>query len=130
MADLFILAKGATWTDRYQVTSLAASAVAAGDSVDIALFFGALDAWVKDEWSRLDPEPPLEARAIEEATFPPLADLLDDARSTGRLRLFACSASGRLLKLDSAQVQGRVDAIMGWQSFAKMVVESGKTVTF
>ena len=40
--DLFILAQDDAWENRFQVTSLAASAVAAGKRVDLALFFAAL----------------------------------------------------------------------------------------
>ena len=44
MPDLFILAHGSTWDLRFQSSSLAASTVATGETVEIALFFGALDA--------------------------------------------------------------------------------------
>jgi peroxiredoxin family protein len=51
MADLLILAHGGTWDMRFQTTSLAASVAAVGERVDVALFFGALDAWARG-WSR------------------------------------------------------------------------------
>jgi peroxiredoxin family protein len=129
MADLLILAHGGSWEMRFQVTSLAASAAAAGDRVDVALFFAALDAWVGGRWDDLDPGPPLDPARLESLDLPPLSSLLATGREEGRIRLFACSASTRLLGLDAARVQAAVDAQLGWQSFAKMIRESGRVVT-
>ena len=62
--------------------------------------------------------------------FPPLATLLETARATGRLRLYGCSASARLLDLDLDRVQDRIDAILGWQSFASRIAKADRVVTF
>ncbi len=129
MADLLILAHGGSWEMRFQVSSLAASAAAAGDRVEVALFFAALDAWVGGRWDDLNPAPPLTAERLEASGLPPLTELLADGRQEGRIRLFACSASTRLLGLDAAQVQAAVDAQLGWQSFARMIREAGRVVT-
>jgi predicted peroxiredoxin len=129
VADLLILAQGGTWQDRFQISSLAASAAAVGEQVEVALFFAALDAWAHDGWDRLDPQPPLTAERIDALHMPPLSSLLADGRAAGRIRLFACSASTRLLGLEPAAVQARVDAIVGWQSFARMSAEAGRVVT-
>ncbi len=129
MADLLILAHADRWDGRFQVTSLAASAAAVGEKVDIALFFAALDSWARGEWDRLDPAPPLRAEAIETAQMPPLSSMLSAGREAGLIRLYACSASARLLGLDLASVQAKVDAILGWQTFSQMIAEAGKTVT-
>ena len=130
MADLLILAHGGTWEMRFQITSLAASAVAGGDRVDVALFFGALDAWVAGRWDAIDPAPPLEAERIAALGLPPLSEMLAPGREEGLLRIYACSASSRFLDLDGAQVQASVDAVLGWQSFARMMREAGRVVTF
>src|SRR3954449_9723019 len=61
MADLLILAHGGSWDMRFQISALAASTATAGERVDVALFFGALDAWVRGRWDELDPQPPLSA---------------------------------------------------------------------
>src|SRR6476619_4580540 len=50
MSDLLILAHGGTWEMSFQVSSLAASVAAAGERVDVALFFAALDAWARGRW--------------------------------------------------------------------------------
>jgi peroxiredoxin family protein len=139
MSDLLILAHGGSWEWRFQVSSLAASAVAGGKTVDLALFFAALDAWVKGRWDALDPAPPLDAERLEAIDAPSLYRMIAAAREvgvpgtaepTGRLRLFACSASMRFLGLDTAAVQQKVDVIAGWQSFSKMALEAGTVVTF
>lgn len=129
MAELLILAHGSTWEMRFQVTSLAASEAAAGAKVEIALFFGALDRWMNG-WDEVDPAPPLSAARVEAANFPALSEMLAPGRAEGLIRLYACSTSSRLLGLDTAAVQQRVDAILGWQSFSRMIREAGRVVTF
>jgi len=130
MADLLILAHGGSWEMRFQISSLAASAAAGGDRVDVALFFAALDAWVRGRWDEIDPAPPLSARRIESLGLPPITGMLAAGREEGLIRLYACSASTRFLGLDTARVQASVDALLGWQSFARMIRESGRVVTF
>lgn len=127
---LLIFLQGDSWDRRYQASALAASAVAAGDEVELVLLTGALAAWVEGAWNRLDPEPPLTAERIEAVAFPPLETLLAPARETGRLRLYGCSASARLLDLDLDRVQDRVDAVLGWQSFASRIEKADRVVTF
>lgn len=127
---LLIFAHGGSWDRRYQVSALAASAAASGDRVDLALFFGALDAWARGEWDRLDPEPPVDPERLEGLDFPALTSLLEPARASGRLRVYACSASTRVLGLDPSVVQSGVDALCGWQTFAKLIAEADRVVTF
>ncbi len=130
MADLLILAHGGSWDLRFQVTSLAASAAAAGEEVEIALFFGALDAWARGRWDLLDPAPPVTAERLEALGLPPLSQILATGRQAGTLRAYACSASLRFLGLDTASVQASVDAILGWPSLHKRIREAARTVTF
>lgn len=130
MSRILVLAHGASWDLRYQVSACAASATAVGDRVDLALFFGALDAWARGRWDELDPAPPLSRERLEQVDFPPLSSLVDRARATGLLTLYACSASTKMLGLSLADVQRRVDAIVGWQSFAQRLAEADRTVTF
>lgn len=129
MADLLILAHGGTWDMRFQITSLAASAAAAGDRVDVGLFFGALEAWARGRWDELDPRPPLTAERLESLGMPPLSEMLADGRQEGRIRVYACSATVRLLGLDTAGVQASVDALLGWQSFSRMIKDAHRVVT-
>jgi peroxiredoxin family protein len=129
MASLLILAHGATWEMRFQVTSLAASAAAGGENVEVALFFAALDAWVGGRWDALDPAPPLSAARVAAAHLPPLTEMLAPGRAEGLIHLYACSASSRLLGLEAAAVQLAVDAVLGWQSFSRMIREADRVVT-
>lgn len=115
---------------RFQTSSLAASASAGGERVDVALFFGALEAWVRGRWDELDPRPPLSADRLERLDMPPLTQMLEAGREEGLIRIYACSASAHLLGLDLAQVQAQVDALLGWQSFSRMIRETGRVVTF
>ena len=128
--DLMILAHGGTWDMRFQISSLAASAAAAGERVEIALFFAALDAWVGGRWDALDPSPPLTAERLAALAMPPLSSLLEAGRTAGLLRLYACSASTRLLGLDMARTSAAVDAVLGWQTFARMTSAAGRVVSF
>ena len=129
MADLLILAHGGSWEMRFQVSSLAASVAAAGERVDIALFFAALDSWVTGRWDDLDPQPPLTAERLESFDLPPLSEMLAQGRADSLIRFYACSASTRLLRLDTAKVQASVDVLLGWQSFSRMIREAGRVVT-
>jgi peroxiredoxin family protein len=127
--NLLILAHGGTWDRRFQISSLAASEAAAGRGVDIALFFAALRSWVTGGWDALDPDPPLERARLLELGMPPLGSLLEAGRAQGTIHLYACSASMRLHGLDPASTQARVDAILGWQSFARMIENARSVVT-
>jgi peroxiredoxin family protein len=129
MPPLLILAHGGSWNMRFQISSLAASAAAAGERVDIALFFGALDAWARGKWDELDPQPPVSAERLESLGMPPLSEMLTVGREEGLIRVYACSASARMLGLDTAQVQASVDALLGWQSFSRMIQETDRVVT-
>lgn len=129
MAGLLILAHGGSWEMRFQVSSLAASVAAAGERVDVALFFAALDSWVTGRWDDLDPQPPLTAERLESFDMPPLTEMLAQGRADGLIRFYACSASTRLLGLDAARVQSSVDVLLGWQSFSRMIREAGRVVT-
>ena len=129
MSDLLILAHASSWEMRFQITSLAASAAAAGERVDLALFFGALDAWVSGRWDDVDPAPPVTASRIAASGLPPLSHMLTSGRGEGRIRVYACSTSMRLLGIDPAALQAAVDAVLGWQSFSRMIQESSRVVT-
>jgi peroxiredoxin family protein len=130
MSDLMILAHGGTWEMRFQASSLAASAAAAGERVEIALFFAALDSWVAGRWDALDPAPPVSVERLEFLGLPPLSTLLAAGRESGLIRVYACSASSRVLGLDMARVQESVDAVLGWQTLSRMTAAAGRVISF
>jgi predicted peroxiredoxin len=127
--SLLLFAQGATWEARFQVSSCAAAAAAAGQRVDLAFFFAALGAWVGDRW---DDHQPAEIVAADRLTelAPPLTALLADGREAGTIRLYACSASMRYLDLDPAAVQAKVDAIVGWSTFHRLMRGAEQVVGF
>ncbi len=127
--DLMILAHGGTWEMRFQVSSLAASAAAAGEQVAIALYFAALDSWVGGRWDALDPAPPVSAQRLQALAMPPLSGMLEPGRAAGLIRIYACSASTRVLGLDMERTQAAVDAVVGWQTFSRMTAAAGRVVT-
>ena len=127
--NLLILAHGGSWDRRFQISSLAASVAAAGHTVDVALFFAALRSWVAGDWDALDPEPPLDRARLGALGMPPLSAMLESGRAQGLVRVYACSASLRLYALDAAATQASVDAILGWQSFARMIENARSVVT-
>jgi predicted peroxiredoxin len=126
---LLVLAHGDAWEARFQVTSLAASAAAAGQRVDVALFFAALGAWVEERWDAAEPAGAVSAQRLAELDLPPLTAILAPGRADGRIRLLACSASGRILGLATADVQAKVDVIAGWPTFQRLVRAAGSVVT-
>ena len=128
-AALLVLAHGGGWESRFQVTSLAASAAAAGQRVDVAFFFAALDAWVGERWDAPEPAATVSPERLAGLDLPPLTSMLAPGRADGRLRLLACSASARILGLPAADVQAKVDAIVGWPTFQRLVRTAGSVVT-
>ncbi|HEX6201425.1 MAG TPA: DsrE family protein [Thermoanaerobaculia bacterium] len=128
-APLLVLAHDDAWRARFQVSSLAASAVAAGQEVAVAFFFDALAAWVTGRWDFHEPAPPVTLDRLEALDLPPLSSLLAAGRDSGRLRLYACSASVRILGLDSSRVAERVDAIVGWPTFHRLIRQAERVVT-
>ena len=66
---------------------------------------------------------------LEGLGLPPLSEILRPGREAGLVRVYACSASTRFLDLDPARVQASVDAVLGWQTFARMIAEAGSVVT-
>jgi predicted peroxiredoxin len=126
---LLVLAHGDAWEARFQVTSLAASAAAAGQRVDVALFFAALGAWVGERWDAAEPAGAVPAERLAELDLPPLTAMLAPGRADGRIRLLACSASARILGLATADVQAKVDVIAGWPTFQRLVRAAGSVVT-
>ena len=128
-APLLILAQDDAWRARFQVSSLAASAVAAGQEVAIALFFDALAAWAAGRWDLPEPRPPVPLDRLEALDLPPLSSLLAAGRDKGLLRLYACSASVRILGLDAAHLQDEVDAIVGWPTFHRLIRQAERVVT-
>jgi peroxiredoxin family protein len=126
---LLVLAHDDAWRSRFQVSSLAASAAATGQPVGVAFFFAALAAWVGGRWDLPEPGLPVPRDRLEALDLPPLSSLLAPGRDRGLVRLYACSASVRILGLEPGEVQERVDAIAGWPTFHRLIRQAERVVT-
>lgn len=106
-APLVIFLSSATWEARYQAATLALTAAAMGDPVHLALFFGALRAWVE---GRFDEGAPPEAAA---SGVPPLRESLEEGRRHLQLRVVACDTAVRLAGLGPEVAARALDGIVG-----------------
>jgi peroxiredoxin family protein len=100
----------------HQGLSIAVSAAAAGRETDVFFFWWALDRLVRDDLDAPDFGPGREELAEEfaERGFPTIRQLLEAAKESGKVRLFACSGSLAILGKTAQAVQGKVDDLVGW----------------
>lgn len=93
------------WADRYQATTLAVTAAALGDRVQVALFFEPLRLWAA---GRFDEGAPPEAAAARVVS---LRDTLDEARRELGVEVVACDTAVRLVGLDPTALGGVLDRV-------------------
>ncbi len=93
------------WADRYQATTLAVTAAALGDRVQVALFFDALRLWAAGRFDEGAPPEAATARVVS------LRDTLDEARRELGVEVVACDTAVRLAGLDPAGLDGVLDRI-------------------
>jgi peroxiredoxin family protein len=126
----------------YQAASLALAAASLGWSCHVFLFFRALATYLDGAWDTIavEKEPggadgddigsielarKLE-RGFENAALPSAYAMLQKARSEGEgVKVFACSASVRLLDLDPDAVRQQVDEIVGLPTMLR-IAESAR----
>jgi len=126
----------------YQAASLALAAASLGWSCHIFLFFQALATYVDGGWDAIafeekqaetsgddarskDLARRLE-RGFENAALPSVYEMIERARrEEGGVRIYACSASVRLLELDPGAVRGKVDEIVGLPTMLR-IAESAR----
>ncbi len=100
-----ILLRSVDWEARYQAVTLAVTAAALGDEVHLALFFGALRAWVEDRFDEGSPPEAIVARVGS------LRGMLEEGRRDLGLRVVACDTAVRLAGLDPRRAIGGLDGI-------------------
>ena len=124
---LLLLCHSGSWDRLLQAGSAAATAAGSGWSVDVVFYFDALDKLMHD---RLDDPASTGAEGAWHAALrepsglssPGVpSELFDYARSSGRARFLACSASCSLLALDEGEVLKRVDHIVGWPTVIELM---------
>jgi peroxiredoxin family protein len=102
--------------------TLAATSAAMGDSVHVALFFGALRAWVE---GRFDEGAPAEAAAARVA---PLRETLEEARRDLGVRVVACDTAVRLAGLVPEQAERTIDGIVSLPALWRLA-QAGQALT-
>jgi peroxiredoxin family protein len=106
----------------HQGLSIAAAGGAAGRPVAVYFFWWALERLLRDDLDApaflagAAPDCRTEdvAEAFVEAGFPSLRRLLEAARATGNVRVYACSGSLAILGRHAGAVEGKVDELVGW----------------
>ncbi len=106
-APLVIFLSSGSWEARYQATTLGLTAAAMGDPVHLALFFGALRAWVEGRFD--EGAPPLAVPS----GIPSLRDAIEDGRRHLQLRVVACDTAVRLAGLGPGAAASALDGIVG-----------------
>jgi peroxiredoxin family protein len=119
----------------HQASSILLTASSLGWPSHVFLFYGALASYMKGTWDEInlveaasdDPRdawmPDLE-RGFEQANLPSLYDMIDKAAGEeGGLKVYACSASCKILGLDIKSVRDKVDEIVGLPTMLKIAAE-------
>ncbi len=97
----------------HEAVVFAAAGSAQGKNAIIFLRGPALSAFIKGQWN------PPEDEALRQglAAWGEPENLLAELRSKGKIRVYACSAWVRMLKLDPGATAARVDAVVGLNGF-------------
>ena len=125
-APLLVLCHDGGWDHLYQAASCAGSAAAAGRRCDLVFFFWALERLAADRLDEIELQPrdaereALLAAQSQEVGTRSVSSMLNAARKTGLVRLFACSASANLVGADVDVVAERVDEIIGWPTVLRL----------
>lgn len=118
----------------YQTASIALTAAVSGRPVAVVLFFWALRAVVKgkmDEFvfAAASEEAAQEAgKKITTGNNPPPSEMLRMARETGRVRLYACSASIQYMGLGLEETAKAVDEVVGLSTILRLSLDGPETI--
>jgi len=126
----------------YQAASLSLAAASLGWPCHVFLFYQALAAYLDGTWDTVgigdeaaeasDSSAPSKElarrleRGFEDAAFPSAYEMLQKARNEGGgVKIYACSASVRVLGLDPEAVRRQVDEIVGLSTMLR-IAESAR----
>lgn len=108
----------------HQGLSIAATAAAAGRPVEVFLFWWALGRFVRGELDEPDfGEGPFQQQAaddFERLGAPTLRQLLEHLRESKGARLYACTASLAFVGAKPAEMEPKVDGLVGWSAILRM----------
>lgn len=114
-----IFAHSGTYDKLYQIVTLAITAASMGRDTYIFLFFWALKRFVNEDFdlTKLSNEFGKEgeqlSRRIREINPISLKEILDDVRTMGNLKIYACTTAVKLMELEESVVKSKVDDIVG-----------------
>lgn len=118
----------------YQTASIALTAAVSGRPVAVVLFFWALRAVVKGEmdefvFSAASGQATQQAgKKIATTNNPPPSEMLQMARETGRVRLYACSASIQYMGLELEETVKAVDEVVGLSTILRLSLDGPETI--
>lgn len=131
---LVIFAHSDGFDKLYQVTSIALTAAVSGRPVAVVLFFWALRAVVRGEMDEMvfAAASPSAAEAAREkvstSNNPNPSEMLSMARESGRLKLFACSASMQYVGLELEETKRAVDEVVGMSTILRLSQGGGQII--
>ncbi|MBW7995654.1 MAG: hypothetical protein FVQ81_03565 [Candidatus Glassbacteria bacterium] len=131
---LVIFAHSDGFDKLYQVASIALTAAVSGKPVVVVLFFWALRAVVggtADEpvFSACAPGAAEAARRkIATSNNPKPSEMLLMARESGRLKLFACSASMQFMDLELEDTRAAVNEVVGMSTILRLSEQAGEVI--
>ncbi|MCK6526664.1 DsrE/DsrF/DrsH-like family protein [Myxococcota bacterium] len=125
MKKLCILCHGSSYDKLHTVVGMTATAASLGVEVHLFLTYGAL--WrvarrTLDEAEPAHDDAPVNEmyqKAIDKGLVPSLEDLLEQAREIGKVRLYACTTSIKVLQLTPEELRN-VDVPMGHATFLEI----------
>ena len=118
----------------YQMAAIALTAAVSGRPVVVVLFFWALRAVVKGEMDELvftstNPAAAETARRkISTTNSPPPSQMFSMARETGRVKVFACSASMQYMGLELEETKRVVDEVVGLSTILRLAADSPDSI--
>ena len=122
---LCILCHGSSFDKLHTIIGMTATAASMGMEAHLFLTYGALWRVAKGTLDEAEPAHDdaevniLYQRAIDGGVLPSLEDLLNSAREIGKVRLYACTTSIKVLRLTPDELS-KVDAPMGHATFLEM----------
>ena len=119
---LAIIVQGSSYNKLHLMTTLVATAVAMQGKADLFLTYDALYRYVTGTFDEAKPNLDDEKmnkiyeEGIEDGRIPSITDLLRQAREMGVVKIYGCSQSTALLRLDSKLTE-KLDGVIGYTTF-------------
>lgn len=135
-SKLAIIAWSGTVDKLYPVAILSSAAAASGWEVDVFFTFWGINA-IRKEAADAPPKisadfaeyGPAVAQAIKQMNFPPWFELLKQAKSMGKVNIYACSTTMELFGIkDKSAFMNFVDEVVGAATFLEKAKDAAVTL--